>query len=441
MSRRHFFTSQMAIILAVQLLRFPHLILEHGGGAFLILFFISLHLVALPLMITETVLDRKLKQYDLYSFISMNQPKKHSVLNRLLVFIWFGLRFITLLFFLWFLFYLGAGSFLQMLYFAKSGFGYSGPITDFSEAPNLRMEPWVAFLWCLVPFLIYLNWKKPFIKLSTHFLLPIVFAIILTLFLRVIFSINDFEGLKTLLYPDFSALKKVSPISVIGHTLVSLFIGMGCYNISVIQKPENDPIQVFIQSIVQALLFALLIGIMAVPMIEQVSETAFGPQWVFEIFPRWLSYGDYGDYYCFLFFLTMTFLSFYLTVLVMHLMSQNVNFLFRKMKYFVVRSVFFLIFVVMNFRVLLWLQKNMEGWWAHSLSLKIDFIIVNGLFPLLSLLMIVVVFKYTREKERMEVFSKQQVFYHNRFFFRNWERIAVLLIPTLIIGAWLLAYF
>lgn len=440
MSRRHFFISQMAVILTVQLLRFPHLILEQGGGAFLILFFITLHLVALPLMITETVMDRKLRQFDLYSFLSMNQNKRHSILNRTLVFTWFSLRFVVLLVFLWYFLYLSGGSFMLMMNYGKSLWGETMSISDLASTPDLQMSPFLLALWVGIPLLVFLKIKRLFLRFSTQWILPICFAVVLALFCRVLFSMNDFEGLKTLLYPDFSALQQVSPISVIGHSLVSLFIGIGCFNISYIQKPENDPIQMFIQSIIQALLLALLVGVMAVPMIEQVSETSYGAKWVFDIFPRWLSYGDFGSYYCVLFFLTMTFIAFYLTVLLLHLMSLNVNFMFRRIRSRSFKGLLIFLFLFINVKVLAWLQKNMEGWWADSLTLKVDFVVVNFLLPVLSLLMTVVVFQYTRERERMEVFAQQQVFFHNRFFFKNWQWIAAGLVPVLILISWAIAF-
>ena len=441
MSARLFLLSLLAVNVSLHLLRFPHLILENGGGAFLILFFLVLNFLALPLLVTEKILDNKLREIDIRSLIHIKKPKGLGALDRLFVLTWFGLRIFVQLIFLWFFLYLSSTSLLYLFYFMGNGVGLATNVVDSPSIPDVSMGFVGALLWSLGSFAVFLKWRQGFIINFTKWILPFCFVILLFLFLKVILSVNDFEGLKALFYPDFSALTTKSLQLAIGHSLACLFIGVGFYNRLARKESEIDSIELFIRAIVQTIALAMLIGVMALPMIQQVSETPFGSNWIFEILPRWLSYGSYGNYYCSLFFLMMSFIGFYISILLFDIISKNLKLPELLKNSSASKNTMSVFIVVTNALVILLFQKSLQGWSGQSLLLSVDHIVVDLVMPLIALIILWVVFRYTKKRERMTVFSHQQVFFHNRFFFQIWEKTALVLVPFLIILSWVLRLF
>jgi neurotransmitter:Na+ symporter, NSS family len=422
----------------IQLIRSPYLILENGGGAFLILFFISLHLIFFPLLVAEKVLDQKLKNIDLTSLIYIkNFPRKIRI-DSLFVIAWFSLRFVIIFSLLWFFLYLGSNSIIYALEYLKINFGISNWSKDYVIFNNLDNPYWGIPLFCGIVFYIFSRIKKPFFNISVRYFLPFILSLFALLFFKTILSIESYSGIKILLYPDFSALNSSSLISIIGHGLSSLFIGIGFYDHSIFKKLKKDPIDIFIHIILQTLVLSFFVGLMVLPLIEQVGEIPYGAHFIFDILPRWLAYGQFGQYYNLLYFLSLSYLCLYLSVFLSHLLNKNASLLYAKITKKNIKFFFNIAFVILNIGVVFLLQIKMGSWQAQSFLLKIDNILINVLMPILALLMIWFVFRYTLPQERVEVFSKQQVFFHNRVFFNLWQKLSLLLVPTLIIVSWCL---
>ena len=162
MKPRHFLTSLLAINLSFHILRFPHLILENGGGAFLILFFIALNALALPLLITERVLDNKLEGIDLKSLISIHKWEGDRFFDHLFVMTWYGLRLVILICLLWFFLYLSGTSLVYLAYFSSFLFGMRVNVIDLPAVPDLTMGLMTPVLVSLGSFLLFIKMKRSF---------------------------------------------------------------------------------------------------------------------------------------------------------------------------------------------------------------------------------------------------------------------------------------
>ena len=441
MNTRLFLTSLLAVNFSIQILYFPNFILENGGGAFLILFFLCVHFIAFPLLIAERIFDKKLRGTRLWNLESLSPNFSLIWFDRIFVGVWFCLRFVVLICFLWFFLYLGSVSSLYLIYFFKGTFIDFQKIMDLPTFPNMQLGLREAFLWCLLSLAIFLTVKKPFFRYSTRWFLPFCLSILFILFLRIVTYMSDYEGLKILFYPDFSGLTKQSLQYAIGHSLACLFVGFGFYDIPMIRSQKKDPIDVFVMSILQVLLLALFVGVITLPVIETVSEKTFGVVWLFEILPRWLSYDQFGYYNCFLFFLAITFICFYVSVLLIHLFNCHVDRVWSSVGKPGLYRLMNFMFVVVNTVVVLYFQTQMNHWASQGFLLNLNFIMIETLIPILALFILFFVFRYTNRKERMEVFSNQQLFYHNHVFFRLWKVMAFFGIPLVIVASWLLNWF
>ncbi|HJJ58409.1 MAG TPA: hypothetical protein O0Y08_00900 [Methanocorpusculum sp.] len=93
MTERKGFTSRLGFILAAAaaaigigaLWRFPPLVVEYGGGTFLLLYLLMTFTLGLILLITEIAIGRKTGQSALLSFSSLNKNGDFLVSYRLLL--------------------------------------------------------------------------------------------------------------------------------------------------------------------------------------------------------------------------------------------------------------------------------------------------------------------------------------------------------------------
>lgn len=441
MQAKSFLLSLLALTFCIHLFRFPHLILQNGGGAFLILFFLMLNALAFPLLIAEKVLDEKLKNIDLRSLISVKKSNSLKVHDRLFIAAWFGLRIVVLVLFLWFFLFIGSSCMIYFFFFVGSSFDWSTPVTDIPNLPNMHLSLLTPGLWVGGAYFVFYRYFKSFYKVFNRLILPALFCVLFFLFLKIILLLNDFEGLKTLLYPDFLAITTDSLLAAVGQSLACLFIGLGFYNKFNDVDKSIDSIELFVRAIMMALIVAIIVGVMALPMIEQVSELPFGSNWIFQILPRWLSYGFYGNYYCGVFFLSLGLLSFFVSVVLHVLISDNTRKMIRLSRGS--KSLIFLnvSFVALNAAMILILQNQLHGWSGQSLLLNVDGFVVHWALPFLALMMIWVLNRYTKQSERLAVFEKQQIFFHSRFFYSIWEKFVFFLVPGLIVAGWVLSLF
>lgn len=428
----------LSLSFLIHLYRFPHLILENGGGAFFILYFLALHWVAFPLLVAEQVLFQKLSRNSIHEIAFLNRKgPAYRHLTSTVHWLFFFLRTLLLFFLGLFFLYIGAISVQYMLYFASFALGWSQNIINDLSFPEMGLSLWGSSIWVLVVFALIRFWSRPWSLIFTRVLLPIGFGLLLFLFLRVIIATQSYEGFKLLLYPDFSNLTVRSLLSAISHALISVWVGVGLYRSPLFDRLKTDPIQLYVRSLVQAFILSLVIGAMAVPMIEAVSGMPLGAGWLFEILPRWLAYGSYGLYYCMLFFLALSCISLYASIQILLLLDQSVTPGLSE-KYLWFRRVFY--FLALSFSVY-HAQLSLRGWNGQLLLLRYDFVLLDLIVPFIGLLILILALLLTRSSDRRAVFSQQKVFYHNDVFFKIWSWAVHFVTPLAIVMAWLLVIF
>lgn len=434
-----FLISVFAFTLVFHLIRFPHLILENGGGAFLILFFLVINLVGLPLLIAEKALDSKLSSISLMKWVQLFPGPLFPAANRFLWALWWGLRLWILTCLLWFFLYVSGVSLLYMFFFSGSILGFIYNIVDIPSFPNMEMGLWGSILWVTFVVVVFCFARKGCYRWAHKWILPFSFSIFFLIFMKIILSVNDYDGLKILFYPDFLALNLQSLQLAIGHALICLFVGLGLYQNSFLKSEDKDPIELFIRVVVLNLFLAVLVGVVALPMIEQASEVPVGSRWLFEVLPRWLSYGDFSNYYCLLYFLGLLFLSFYISLILIQLIADNFQRVYSLNSTKRIAAQIFSIIV--SGGLIFYLQKRLFGWTGQGLFVEIDSLIVDWTMPLLSLLVLWFVWNYVSRQEQRDVFNQQQVFFHSHVFFEFWRKTCFWFVPVIILLSLLLGFW
>ena len=227
-------------------------------------------------------------------------------------------------------------------------------------------------------------------------------------------------------------------MEAMGHAFVSMALGMGWQKMSYITRNTQDIVNtaIFVASL--SALIAVFSGLLAIPMVEQMSEAAFGANWIFVILPRWLMYGSSGDYYCVLFLLALFYVSFFLSTQAQYLFSTMAP---RRKAYklaalFLVSNIF-----ISWFLILFFYQDNWWAMWRQHQVLRVDRLFVDFILPINALLTTGFLFIFSNRKQRKTCLLDQRVLYNENVFFRYWQISCLCVLPAVWGLGWLLLFF
>lgn len=206
--------------------RFPYLVFDFGQGSFLLLFCFLCFFIGVPLIVTEVLMGKSFNNQD---FESSSHIYKSIFVKSKFPLIWWLPSIITMLVLsyyalisCWILHYISRLFYAQL---TKSGFAINDVFVDLMNRPVLLL-----LLSSVHVLIIYLFLNKGE-KLKYRFWISAVFPL-LTFVLGYIaywyFTTEDaLQTAKTLLYPNFTMLKKESLNYAIGHMLFTLSLGFG----------------------------------------------------------------------------------------------------------------------------------------------------------------------------------------------------------------------
>lgn len=206
--------------------RFPYLVFDFGQGSFLLLFCFLCFFIGVPLIVTEVLMG---KSFNNQEFESSSHIYKSIFVKSKFPLIWWLPSIITMLVLsyyalisCWILHYISRLFYAQL---TKSGFAINNVFLDLMNRPVLLL-----LLSSVHVLIIYLFLNKGE-KLKYRFWISAVFPL-LTFVLGYIaywyFTTEDaLQTAKTLLYPNFTMLKKESLNYAIGHMLFTLSLGFG----------------------------------------------------------------------------------------------------------------------------------------------------------------------------------------------------------------------
>lgn len=231
--------------------RFPYVVGQNGGGAFLLIYLFFIAAIGIPVMMSEFVIGRSAQLNPVGAFKKIAPGKKWHLIGLLGV----VTAFIILAFYTvvagWTLEYL-LQSVKWMLTADKIGFSEmnNDQVRSFF---NNHYESFVDGIWRPVIWFAVMMFFTGYIVISgvkngiekyAKILMPILLVLLLVLVVRSVTLEGAREGLVFLFNPDFSTIKD-APLKIIiealGQAFFSLSIGMGTlitYG-SYIQKKEN----------------------------------------------------------------------------------------------------------------------------------------------------------------------------------------------------------
>lgn len=281
--------------------RFPYMVGDNGGGAFLIVYLICSLTIGLSVMIGEFTLGRR------SGLAAVGAFKKY---NRNFTFVGF-LGVLSAFLIMGFYPVVGGWS---LAYIFKSFIGLladSSTIGDaFGAFITSPVEPIIwTILFLIMNLVIVAKGIASGIEKAGKILMPALFVILLLIAVKSLSLAGASEGLKFLFMPDFSKLSGKTVLAALGQAFFSLSLGMGImitYG-SYLSKDEDLKHNATIVTLLDTGI-ALLAGIAIFPALFAFGmEPTQGPGLVFVVVPQvFAAFGALGPVFSALFFVALT---------------------------------------------------------------------------------------------------------------------------------------
>ena len=284
--------------------RFPYLVGENGGAAFIIIYVILCFIICLPIFMSEFIVGRRSQKNAYSAFRDLSGGSAWR---------WVGLfTIIVPLIVLSYYSVIGGWSIdylLKSLTFSFTGGESQSAIntmfTDFVTSTGGPLLAHTAFL--LVTTLIVIIGIKDGIEKFSKVMMPMLFFIVLGIAIYSMTLPGAKAGLDYLFNPDFSKINGKTIAAALGQAFFSLSLGFGTIMTyaSYVDKKENP----LFQSVATAssdLVFALVAGTAIMPAVFAFGiSPQSGPGLIFETLPYVFGQMPAGGFIAILFFLAL----------------------------------------------------------------------------------------------------------------------------------------
>lgn len=285
--------------------RFPTVVGQNGGGAFVLLYLLIILAIGIPVMISELSVGRKGQRSIVGSFQSIKEGPLWWVVGMMGVLSGFLI--------LSFYSVIAGWSVSYIFKFATGTFaGGMGAEAIENTFVGLITNPIQPLFWHLVFMFmttyIVLKGIGGGIEKYSKLLMPALFVLLVVLAFRVLTLDGAMEGLRWYLTPDFSEITIQTVLNALGQVFFSLSLGMGAiltYG-SYLSKKEDIPSNAVLISVAD-LSIAVLAGLIIIPAVFAFGlEPNTGPALIFMTLPAVFGSMPLGSFFGFLFFVLLT---------------------------------------------------------------------------------------------------------------------------------------
>jgi len=230
-SGRDSFGSRLGVIAAAagsavglgNIWRFPYVLGENGGGAFLIIYLVIIFAIGIPVMMSELVIGRRSRRNPVGAFRKLAPGKP-----------WFlvGMMGIVAAFMILAFYTAVAGWTLEYIYQTLTG-GFSGKnsaelatMFESFRSDSLRPALWFSIFMIATAGIVMGGVRKG-IEKSTKILMPLLLVLLIALCIKSLTLPGAGRGIEFLFKPDFSKITGTTVLMALGQAFFSLSIGMG----------------------------------------------------------------------------------------------------------------------------------------------------------------------------------------------------------------------
>lgn len=268
--------------------RFPYVVGENGGGAFILLYIFIALAIGAPLLIAELILGKSTRRSVIVATQTLSQKAGKG-------FRWTG-RFSVILSIVVLSYYAVISGWVLHFFtqFLVALITNAEVITEKNNLAVLMNNGWLQFMLAsahlLLTVVVVVKGVQEGLERWISYMMPL-FAILVCLLVIKSFSLPSTpEVMRFLFYPDFSKLTFSSLIHAVGHVFFTLSVGFGTMVTFGSYMREEDHVATagFRLAIVDTLL-SLVAVVMIFPMAFQASNVPLtDPALLFEVLPRYL---------------------------------------------------------------------------------------------------------------------------------------------------------
>ena len=284
--------------------RFPYLVGENGGAAFIIVYILICFLICLPIFVSEFVIGRRSQKNAYAAFRDLSAGSAWR---------WVGL--FTVIVPLIVLSYYSVIGGWSVDYLLKSlSFPFDGDVsqaamsTMFSSLVSSTWAPLIGHtFFLLATTLIVVTGVKDGIEKFSKVMMPMLFLLVVAIAIYSVTLPGAAAGIEYLFRPDFSKIDAKACASALGQAFFSLSLGFGTIMTYASYVSKNDDIMnQSVATAVSDLTFALIAGIAIMPAVFAFGiDPQSGPGLVFETLPYVFGQMPAGGIVAILFFLAL----------------------------------------------------------------------------------------------------------------------------------------
>lgn len=283
--------------------RFPYLVGENGGAAFIIVYILLCFLICLPIFISEFVIGRRSQKNAFAAYRDLSGGSAWK---------WVGLMTVIVPLVVASYYSVIGGWSIQYL-FKSLTFSFTGDTQDaintmFTDFVSSPWPPLVCHtLFLLVTAIVVMSGIKGGIEKFSKIMMPLLFFIVIGIAVYSLTLPGADAGVRYLFHPDFSKIDGKACAAALGQAFFSLSLGFGTiltYG-SYVSKKENIMFQ-STATAVSDLMFAMIAGTAIMPAVFAFGlNPQSGPGLVFETLPYVFSQMPAGGFIAILFFVAL----------------------------------------------------------------------------------------------------------------------------------------
>lgn len=312
MQERQTWTSQLTYILAVAgatvgfgaTWRFPYLVGQNGGGAYVLTFCLAMVVIGIPMLLVENAIGRRLHTNSIDSFSGKDVSPAWKAVGVMGLIGAFGIM----------AYYMVIGGWvLSYIYNVCAGtLNLSHAVTAAQTAAlytdTIENSPWLVggftTLFVAVNLVILLNGAVKGIEKTALYLMPCLFILMVVMVIRNVTLPGAWEGIRFYLTPDFSKITSQLFVDVLGQVFFALSLGFGVIiTMSSFVKKDANMVYVAMVTGVVNTLIAVAAGFMIFPSLFTFGISPdSGPSLVFKSLPIVFSHMPFGSFFAITFF-------------------------------------------------------------------------------------------------------------------------------------------
>ncbi|MDY3123716.1 MAG: sodium-dependent transporter [[Actinobacillus] rossii] len=288
--------------------RFPYLVGENGGGAYVLLFCIAMFVIGIPMILVENVIGRRLRVNSIDAFGDKLQDKGISKWWKILGYMGLLGSFIIMGYYM----VLGGWVMNYIISLINGSLDISVPITketakgfyDLSIGNSPLQIAIYTFLFVAVNYIILAKGIIGGIERSVKYLMPLLFIFLIGMVIRNVTLPGAMEGITYYLKPDFSKITAELFVKVLGQVFFALSLGFGVLiTLSSYLSKEENLIQTAVITGFTNTIIAVLAGFMIFPSLFSFGIAPnSGPTLVFQSLPIVFSHLPFGTSFAIVFF-------------------------------------------------------------------------------------------------------------------------------------------